>query len=268
MKQLLSILFLVALSGPAISDEVVRIGGGYTLLNKPSDPRGSLILVPGGDGNLGLGPEGKMLPNQEPTTLPRNRKTLASSGMATLLIDNKVSIGQAALYMKDIAQPVVVIALSRGTTRYQEIVQARPSGAILVSRVLSYAQQTPSRQTLPQTLVIHHKEDRCFDTPPSAVASFQRWGGDKVRVSWIDGGQEMGNPCYAFSYHGLFGRDEKFRELVVAFSTSLQPAHPVSTRAIPNAFVKQRAAPPISSERNVPTAFPGKGGPPRRCKSC
>jgi hypothetical protein len=262
MKNLFAILILLAAAGPSLADEVVPIGSGYALLNRPTGTaKAGLVLIPGGDGNLGLGSEGRILPNQEPTTLPRNRKTLAALGMATLLIDNQVSIGQASIYLKDIAQPVVVIALSRGSTRIKEIVAARPSGVVLLSSLLNFVQMNVTASSLPPTLVIHHRQDACPETLPGLVAPFQTWAGAKARVVWIDGGENKGSACYGLGYHGLAGRDAEFRAAVLAFASELGPANPVATTAVGNsmakAFSRDAKGPPLP-----------KSGPPPRCKSC
>lgn len=267
MTRLLVLGACILVFSSAHADEAIRIGNGYALLNKPvGKPTASLILIPGGDGNVGITADGKISPRHEPTTLPRNRKTLASHGAATLLIDNKISVGDAALYMKNIAQPIVVVALSGGTTRFQEMVQARPSGIILVSGVLSYAQKQVQRKDLPRTLIVHHREDHCIHTPPASVGSFQRWGGNRIDVEWITGGQEIGDPCYAFSYHGLLGRDEQFRELVLKFSSVLEPATPMTTSPIPNLLARTpTGSSPPGAAQPLPSSDKGER---KRCKSC
>ena len=39
-------------SGSALADETVNIGGSRAVLIKPNTPRGSVILMPGGDGSI------------------------------------------------------------------------------------------------------------------------------------------------------------------------------------------------------------------------
>ena len=43
---------------PALADESVTIGGSRAVLIKPSAPRGSVILLPGGDGAIRAGDNG------------------------------------------------------------------------------------------------------------------------------------------------------------------------------------------------------------------
>ena len=43
---------------PAMADETVSIGGSRAVLIKPKAPRASVILMPGGDGNIRPGDQG------------------------------------------------------------------------------------------------------------------------------------------------------------------------------------------------------------------
>jgi hypothetical protein len=42
----------------AMADKAVTVGGGLALLNKPASPLASAVLIPGGDGDLGVRPDG------------------------------------------------------------------------------------------------------------------------------------------------------------------------------------------------------------------
>ncbi len=249
---------LSLLSTVAMADEIVRVSGALAVLNKPSAPRASLILVPGGLGDLRLTEAGGMDKNQEVTTLPRNRKAFSSMGVATLLIDNSVSIGEAALYMTAIAQPVVVVALSRGSTRINEIVAARPSGIVLVSALLGYVQSRANAASLPPTLIIHHRQDACPETLPNLVEPFQRWAGAKVRVAWIEGGENKGSACFGLGHHGLAGRDDVFRAAVTNFAVGLGLANPVATTIRGNSMEKGVGSPVSSKGPKPKTDHPAK----------
>ena len=45
---------------PALADETVNIGGSRAVLIKPNAPRGSVILLPGGDGAIRAGNNGEI----------------------------------------------------------------------------------------------------------------------------------------------------------------------------------------------------------------
>jgi hypothetical protein len=79
-----------------------------------------------------------------------------------------------------------------------------------------------SAAALPPTLVVHHKQDGCRYTPASAVEGFKAWGGAKVRVSLLDGGDNEGDPCQPWSYHGFAGQDGKVVGIVAGFAKSIK----------------------------------------------
>ena len=60
MTRVLWALFACAIlaPSPAIADQAVSVGGAMAHLNKPAAPRASAILIPGGDGALGVRPDG------------------------------------------------------------------------------------------------------------------------------------------------------------------------------------------------------------------
>ncbi len=209
----------MCMSLPATAEEAVKIGNAYALLNKPTAPsKGSIILIPGGDGVLGVQPNGtfsSLAGNQ----LVRTRKNYANVGLASLTLDKGVGVAAAIAYMRTIASPVVVVATSRGSLRVPSALAAKPDALVLTAAFLADVKaQVGSATTLPRTLVIHHKQDGCQHTPPSAVEPFKSWGGAKVTVEWLDGGSNSGNVCQARAYHGFNGLDGRVVELVARFA--------------------------------------------------
>lgn len=55
--------------------------------------------------------------------------------------------------------------------------------------------------------MVHHRNDQCRVTPPSAVEPFKQWGGGRVTVVWMSGGPGGTPYCQARSYHGFQGLD-------------------------------------------------------------
>lgn len=207
-------------STPAMADQAVSVGGAMALLNKPAAPRASAILIPGGDGVLGVQPNGSfsgLAGNQ----LVRTRKAYLAHGIATLTIDRGVSVSAAVAYMRSIARPVVVVATSRGSLRVPGGLAGKPDGVVLTAAFLSDVRsQVGSPGALPPTLIVHHRKDGCHHTPPSAVEPFKAWGGSKVTVAWMDGGTDSGNPCQARAYHGFNGLDGRVVSTVAQFALS------------------------------------------------
>jgi hypothetical protein len=204
----------------AMADQAVQVGGALALLNKPGAPRASVILIPGGDGVLGVQPDGSFS-SLRGNQLVSTRKAYLAHGVATLTIDSGVNVGVAVAYMRGIARPVVVVATSRGSLRVAGALGAKPDGVVLSAAFLSEVQsQVGSPGALPPTLVVHHRLDGCRFTPPSGVEPFKAWGGSRVRVAWMDGGQNSGDPCQARGYHGFNGLDGRVVSTVAQFALS------------------------------------------------
>jgi hypothetical protein len=217
---------VLAAAMPARADETVSIGGSRAVLLKPSAPRASVILMPGGDGRIAAGPGGtigRLKGNQ----LVRTRKAYEAHGLAVLVVDADVDLKAAVDYMRAIKAPVTVIGTSRGTLRAAEGIAAgaRPDALVLTSGFLSAESGSgqnvvailgsPSR--LPRTLVIHHRRDGCRFTRPAGVEPFIKWAAGRARVVWLDGGVSAGNPCQAKAYHGFNGLDGRVVGLAAGF---------------------------------------------------
>jgi glycerate-2-kinase len=168
-------------SGDARADETVSIGGSQAVLLRPAAPKASVILMPGGDGEIAAGPGGQIgrLKNNQ---LVRTRKAYQAHGLAVLVVDANVNLATAVDYMRKIKSPVTVIGTSRGTLRAAQGIArgARPDALVLTSGFLTDASGSgqnvanilgsPGR--LPKTLVIHHRQDGCRVTSPAGVVPF------------------------------------------------------------------------------------------------
>ena len=223
-------LVATLLSLPAArAAETVSIGGVSAVLLKPKgEPVGSLVLMAGGDGQIGVGPGGTVA--RGGNQLVRMREAYAARGFAVLVPDAGVSVPAAVKYMAAIKRPVTLVGTSRGTQRAAEgIAQgARPDALVLTSGFLSpqsgegvnrsVIALLGSPSLLPRTLVIHHRHDGCRFTSPAGVEPFIKWSGGRARVVWLDGGTAVGNPCQARGHHGFNGLDGEVVSLVAAFA--------------------------------------------------
>jgi len=211
---------------PAHADETVNIGGSRAVLLKPAAPRASVILMPGGDGQIAAG-SGGAIGRLKGNQLVRTRKAYEAHGLAVLVVDADVNLKAAVDYMRAIKGPVTVVGTSRGTLRAAEGIAAgaHPDALVLTSGFLSAESGSgqnvesilgsPSR--LPRTLVIHHRQDGCRFTQPAGVEPFIKWSAGRARVVWVDGGSDLGNPCQAKGHHGFAGLDAKVVGLAAAF---------------------------------------------------
>lgn len=208
------------------ADETVSIGGSQAVLLRPSAPKASVILMPGGDGHIAAGPGGQIgdLKNNQ---LVRTRAAYKAHGLAVLVVDADVNLAAAVDYMAKIKRPVTVIGTSRGTQRAAEGIArgARPDALVLTSGFLTaesgagknVANILGSPANLPPTLVIHHRKDGCRFTLPAGVEPFVKWSGGKARAVWVDGGVNVGDPCHAKAYHGFNGIDDRVVGLAAGF---------------------------------------------------
>jgi hypothetical protein len=220
-KSFLAILsFSVGMTLPVRAEEAVSIGGAFALLNKPARASAAVILIPGGDGFMGIQANGSFS-RLERNQLVRTRRAYMAHGVASLTIDSGVSVSAAVDHMRKIAPRVVVVGTSRGTLRVPQGLSARPSGIVLTAGMLdSVRGSLGSPEALPPTLVIHHRRDGCRSTPPSAVEPFKSWGGARIRVVWLDGGVDVGDPCQANGHHGFAGLDGRVVATIAAFAKS------------------------------------------------
>lgn len=223
---LFAAMAFLADSTSVMAQETVSIGTAKAALLRTDTPRGSVILMPGGKGDIDVGENGK-ISKQLNNQLVRTRYDYLKEGLAVLVIDANTNLSQAIGYMAAIKRPVVVIATSRGTLRAARglVLGARPDALVLTSGFLTKKSgnnenvatilQTPN--ILPPTLVIHHRRDGCHWTSPQGVEPFVQWAGGRVRVEWLDGGINMGDACRAKSYHGFNGLDKEVVTLAAHF---------------------------------------------------
>ena len=207
-------------SGSALADETVNIGGSRAVLIKPNTPRGSVILMPGGDGSIAADNNGEIRALKF-NLLVRTRQDFAARGLAVLVVDAGTPLDGAVKFMAGIKRPVTVIATSRGTLRAAAGIArgARPDALVLISGMLSdesgSAQNVMSilgsPSSLPPTLVIHHRKDACQATLPAGVEPFVEWSAGRARAIMLKAGTSEGDPCQARAYHGFNGLD---REIV------------------------------------------------------
>jgi hypothetical protein len=218
----LGLLLLCIVPSRAAAESAIYLGGDWGLINIPERPSATLILIPGGDGDLEVQPDGtffRLAGNQ----LVRSRKHYLEQGIATLTVDKDVDVAAAVTEMRKVGSPVLVVATSRGSVRAVEALTAKPDGLVLTAAFLNEVRDAVGDpRLLPPTLIVHHRQDRCWATPPTDVLPFQEWGGKSVGVIWMEGGIDDGDPCEAHSRHGFNGLDKLVVDAVAKFALSLR----------------------------------------------
>jgi hypothetical protein len=219
-------IVVALVSGSALADETVSIGGSRAVLIKPNAPRASVILLPGGDGRIAAGDHGD-INGLKGNQLVRTRQAYAARGLAVLVVDANTPLDGAVQYMAAIKRPVTVIGTSRGTIRAAQGIAggARPDALVLTSGLLSGESGSGqnvmsilgSPASLPRTLVIHHRQDSCRLTLPTGVEPFVKWSAGRARAVWVSGGVSEGDPCEARAYHGFNGLDGQIVGIAAGF---------------------------------------------------
>jgi hypothetical protein len=208
-----------------IEQSTVSVGGVQAALLTPPHPRGALVLLAGGDGNIGVGADGSIA--RAGNQLVRTRAAYAAHGFAVLVPDCCVDVAAAVDYMGRYGK-VTLVGASVGTKRAARglAAGARPARLVLTSGFLSDASGDRdnviailgSPAALPPTLIVHHRHDECRKTSPDGVTPFLAWAAGRARVVWLDGGVSEGDPCEAFAHHGFNGIDGQVVGVVSGFA--------------------------------------------------
>jgi hypothetical protein len=213
-------LSLIAVLPLQAQEILPELGTDATLQRPKGKPRGSIILMAGGNGYLGITGDGQITQLQG-NSLIRTRGAFASGGFATLALSSSGSLSAAIETMSKIARPVIVVGTSRAATRMGRAVAA--DGIVITSGMLDHFQSdVGSAAALPPTLIVHHRQDGCRVTLPSLVPEFQQWAGGRARVVWLDGGRDDGDPCQAKGHHGFAGIEGKMVGAVLGFARSVR----------------------------------------------
>ncbi len=228
MKRIATILFVLAGALPAVAATKttgVSVGGVNAALLTPDAAKGAIILLAGGDGQIGVGADGSIA--KQGNQLVRTRAAYAAKGFAVLVPDGGVNVAAAVQFMSKFGS-VTLVGTSRGTQRAARGIAAgaRPARLVLTAGFLTDASGdgdhvvrilgSPAR--LPPTLVVHHRSDQCKKTLPAGVAPFVAWSKGKASAVWLTGGNARGNACRARHYHGFNGIDGQVVEAVAGFA--------------------------------------------------
>lgn len=221
-------LILIFQSDRACSENrvsTIDVGGPKSVLILPPKPLASVILLAGGNGDIGVGDHGEVA--RAGNQLVRTRFDYAAKGFAVLVPDIGYDLSALVEYMAKIKKPVVVVATSRGTQRAAKGISegAKPDKLVLTSGFLSNDSGGSSNvmtivkdpALLPPMLIVHHRQDHCHVTKPEGVGPFMSWVGTKAKLVWLDGGEDGSEACEADSYHGFKGLDQKVVDVVSGF---------------------------------------------------
>ena len=206
------------------------------LVLAPAGAKAAVVLVPGGHGGLQLFPNGS-LKWGEGNFLVRTRQQFADQGLIVAVLDAP-SDRQGPPFLQGFRQrpehvadfkatiawlretykvPVWLVGTSRGTQSVAFVAtqlagSEGPDGIVLSSTILSDDKGRPvpamplHRIKVP-VLVVHHEQDGCqhcsFADVPALISKLD--ASPKKQLLAYKGGQNRGDACEAYSYHGFNG---------------------------------------------------------------
>jgi dienelactone hydrolase len=118
--------------------------------------------------------------------------------------------------------PVWLVGTSHGTQSAAFVAtelsgsQGGPDGLVLTSTILFDDREPPAVPQMPlqrlaiPVLVIHHEQDGCRLCPFTAISGLMREldGAPRKSLISVRGGENRGDPCEAFAYHGFNGLEK------------------------------------------------------------
>ena len=239
------VLSAVQQSRAQINERVVDIATrpGVTqrlLFLAPQNPSAAVILFAGGHDGLRILANGRLSWGSG-NFLVRSRKVFAENGLMVAVVDAP-SDRQVPPYLAGYRQkpehvadvkaiiawlkrqadiPVWLVGTSRGTqsaafVATQHIREEGPDGLILTSTILTDPKGRPvpdmalGRLKIP-VLVIHHEQDGC---KLCAIVDMPRLmkkltATPRKELITFKGGENKGDPCEAFAYHGFNGLEQQ-----------------------------------------------------------
>jgi len=227
-----------------ISQKVVDIPtrAGVTqrfLYLAPQSPGAAVILFAGGHGGLQIFQNGSFKWG-EGNFLVRTRQLFAEHGLSVAVVDAP-SDRQSAPFLNGFRQtpehvadikaviawlrqqsnvPVWLVGTSRGTQSAAFVAtqlgagNGGPDGLVLTSTILSDRASRPVPAMALQNLaipvlVVHHEQDGCKLCAYGEIPALMQKLGPAPRkeLVTIKGGNDRGDPCEAFAYHGFNGQE-------------------------------------------------------------
>lgn len=206
----------------------------------PQDPKAAVILFAGGHGGLQIFPNGSFKWG-EGNFVVRTRQLFADQGLFVVVVDAP-SDRQSPPYLSGFRQrpehvsdikatiawvreqakvPVWLVGTSRGTQSVAYVATELkgsdgPDGLVLSSTILTDDKGRPvpamplDKLRIP-VLVVHHEQDGCghclFSDVPSLMEKLNSV--PKKQLLSFKGGQNRGDPCEPFAYHGFNGLERE-----------------------------------------------------------
>lgn len=248
---------LIPFAALAEVQDVVSPRGETTriLVEKGGNPWVTVVLFTGGNGVLKISKDGGMASGKG-NFLVRTAKHFRKNGAITAVIDapsdrprDLYGFRRTEEHAKDVGAviehlrakhglPVWLIGTSRGTNSVANAAArlqgaGKPDGIVLTSTVMEASKQgydhvmtmDLDKIELP-ALIVHHKKDECYVTPPSGVDGLKEAlsSAKPVKVLWyVDAKRPRGKVCASRHYHGFIGIEKKVVADIMAWISSPKP---------------------------------------------
>jgi pimeloyl-ACP methyl ester carboxylesterase len=244
-RALAALALVAAVAAPAAAEEVKTIPTrpgvtqSFILLRRSETPVATVILFAGGNGALGLGPDGRMA-SLGGNFLVRNRARFAEAYGFMVAVPDAPSDHAGGLsrfrasreHAEDIRAliatlrakapaPVWLIGTSMGTVSAANgaarLRESGPDGLVLTSTITRWNKREGEsvsdvklRDIAIPTLVVHHREDACPFTPFADIPGLVRDLSKAPRrelIAFEGGAPPQSGPCEARAAHGYLGLD-------------------------------------------------------------
>jgi pimeloyl-ACP methyl ester carboxylesterase len=209
----------------------------------------TLVLMMGGNGQLGIYPNGSL--QRDSHFLARVRSQLTALGHVAVLVDvpsdrrelagdfrdsaeHAADLGALVAHLrKTFQRPVWIVGHSRGThsavtaaTRLEG--DAAPDGIVLAAAILDSSrfgastskplQEAPLEKLRMPVLVLHHAQDACTVSPAARLPELKaRLPAATSRIVTYEGGSARGALCDVQAFHSFNGIEPRVVEDLSAF---------------------------------------------------
>jgi pimeloyl-ACP methyl ester carboxylesterase len=226
---------------------------GFLLVRPPGSPAAGVILFAGGDGRLGLSPNG--IGQLRGNFLVRTRDRFARAGFLVALVDTPSdradywNFRTSSAHVEDVKQviaalramapvPVWVVGTSMGTlsaaNAAARLAEGGPDGLVLTSTVTQTSRQSgESVRTVRlgeirvPALIVLRRDDGCRASPPSdapTVLKALTQSPRKEILTFEDGSPPRSEPCEAMAQHGFLGIETDVVEAIARWIRAPSPS--------------------------------------------
>jgi pimeloyl-ACP methyl ester carboxylesterase len=245
----LSVALAVA-AAPALAEEVVTIETrpgvtqSFVLVEPAGKPVAGAILLPGGNGKMGLWRNPDRRTNN---FLVRARQRFAAGGVLVAVVDvpsdrrrpglsgwrdseeHRADMAAVAQWLRrKAAIPVWLVGTSRGTVSAAHLGAHLPvGGVVLTSSVTRSAMRNPATaldaplgSVRVPVLLVAHRQDGCTVTPAEGVNDLKAAlaASPRVEIMLFDGGDPpRSGPCQALSEHGFLGIEDRVVDAIAGW---------------------------------------------------